>query len=233
MPFIHDSSLTFPKLKQHNSSMGRVYLVEEGSYVGDVYPSITRTLAAKEKPGLAAWRKRVGNKEAARVSAVATAQGSNVHKLSECYLGNEELPEFGPNVKEMWRYLQPWLAENITKVYAQEQDVFSHTLKVAGRMDLLAEYRGENAVVDIKTSAREKLREYVQDYFLQTTFYALSVYELTGVKFKKLILPIVNPSGLQVFESTPGKHIDELVVRIEEFYETYEAQTSPLAKSGV
>lgn len=234
MAFRHDDSLIFPKLKQRNSSVGRVYLVEEGKHLGDVYPSITRILAAKEKPGLTAWRKRVGAKEAARVSQVATAQGGNVHRLSECYLGNEELPAFGPNVQEMWQHLQPWLAENVTKVYAQEQDVFSHTLEVAGRMDLLAEYRGENAVVDIKTAAREKLLEWVQDYFLQTTFYSLAVYELTGVRFKKLVLPIVNPSGMQVFESTPGKHIDELFSRINEFYETYDpAPSSPLTQSGV
>jgi genome maintenance exonuclease 1 len=222
MSFIHDSSLTFPKLKQHNSSVGRVYLVNEGKHLGDVYPSITRILAAKEKPGLTAWRKRVGAKEAARVSAVATTRGANVHKLSECYLGNEELPEYGPASEEMWKHLQPWLEKNITKVYAQEQDVVSYTLEVAGRMDLLAQYRGVDAVVDVKTAAREKLEEWVEDYFLQTTFYSLAVYELTGKRFTKLVLPIVNPSGLQVFESSPGEHMEALFSRINEYYKTYE-----------
>src|ERR1035437_166794 len=98
MPFVHDSSLNFPSLKQHNLSVGRVYLVENGPQAGQVYPSITRILAAKPKPGLEAWKKRVGPKEAARVSARASAQGGNVHKLSECYLGNETLPQYGPNV---------------------------------------------------------------------------------------------------------------------------------------
>ena len=147
---------------------------------------------------------------------------------------NEELPEYGANVKELWQYLRPWLDKNITKVYAQEQDVYSKRLKVAGRMDLLAEVLGKCAVVDIKTSAKPKIDAWVQDYFLQCTFYSLAVYELTGVQFKSIVLPIVNPTGLQVFESSPAKHFDALVARIDEFYESYEpAVSSPLTQSGV
>jgi genome maintenance exonuclease 1 len=200
-----------------------VYLVEDGSDKGEVYPSITRILAAKPKPALEAWKKRVGKREAARVSQVATVQGGNVHKLSECYLGNEPLPDYSPNVKELWRSLYPWFDEHITAVIAQEQDVYSRKLKVGGRMDLLAEVDGDLAVVDIKTAKQEKREEWVQDYFLQETFYAVAVYEITGQLPKRLILPVVSPYGLQLFESTPMQHFAELRQRIAEFYLTYEA----------
>ena len=219
MVFNHDDSLKFPQLKQHNSSLGRVYIVESGQFKGEVYPSITRVLAAAPKPGLDAWKKRVGKVEAARVSQRATTQGGNVHHLVECYLNNQELPTFGPNVAELWGYLKPWLDANITTVYAQEQNVLSRKLKVAGRADILAMVLTRRAVVDIKTSAREKTIDWIEDYLLQTTFYSLATYESTGVPFKHIVIPIVNPNGLQVFEVSPADYYGKLAKRIDEFYE--------------
>lgn len=220
--FAHDLSLRFPKLKQHNSSLGRVYLVEDGPEKGEVFPSITRVLAAKPKPGLEAWKKRVGPKEAARVSQRATIRGANVHKLAEHFLKNETPPEHSTSVQELWQHLGPWLAENITKVYTQEQDVYSRRLKVAGRLDLLADVRGRRAVVDIKTAGSEKLQEWVEDYFLQAAFYSLAVYELTGTPIKLIVLPIVHPGGVQLFEASPADYWHELKERIDEFYEVYQ-----------
>ena len=223
MAFRHDDSLKFPTLKQHNSSIGRVYLVEDGSHKGNVYPSITRVLGSAPKPGLEAWKKRVGAKEAARISQRATIQGGNVHKLLECYLDNEPLPSMSTNVADLWNDVSPWLAEHVTCVFAQEQNVYSHKLRVAGRIDVLCEVDNAFAVLDLKTAAREKREEWVEDYFLQTTFYALGTYEVTGKLPGKLVLPVVSPYGLQIFESTPQKHFAELRRRIDEFYLTYEA----------
>jgi genome maintenance exonuclease 1 len=229
--FIHES-VEFPTLKQHNLSIGRVYRVESGKDAGAVYPSITRILAARPKPALEAWKARLGRAEAAKQTARAGAQGANVHKLAECYLGNEELPSYGPNVTELWQHLHPWLHDNITAVIAQEQDVYSNKLQVGGRMDLLAnvrvwdtirsDIRGELAVVDIKTAKQEKRLEWVRDYFLQGTFYACAVFELTGLRVKKIVLPITHPGGLQVVECKPTEYLDELRERIDEFYLTYE-----------
>lgn len=223
MPFIHDASLSFPKLKQCATAAGRVYQVEEGVDHGAVYPSITRVLGAKPKPQLEAWKRRIGKTEAAKVSQRATVRGSSLHHLFEVYLNNEDLPERSPSVEEMWRSVRPWLDTNITKVYAQESDVYSKRLEVAGRMDLLAEVRGRRAVVDLKTATREKKEEWVEDYFLQATFYSLCVYELTGTPIKLIVLPIVNPTGLQVFEASPADYYHELKQRVDEFYDVYHA----------
>ena len=205
-------------MKQHNSPVGRVYSVNGTELV---FPSITRLLGAKPKPGLEAWRRRVGPAEAARVSTRATNRGGTVHKLAECFLGNLDLPSYQPNVAELWQTLRPWLRQHVHVVYAQEQDVYSSRLKVAGRMDLLANVDFELAVVDIKTAERPKKDEYVHDYFLQGTFYACAVYELTGLKVKRIVLPVVYPGGLQLFECPAMKHFDELRSRINEYYRLY------------
>ena len=219
--FLHDDSLTFPALKQCNLKSGRCYQAEEGKYKGRILPSITRILGKKPKPQLEAWKKRLGPEAASLVSARATAQGSILHNLQECYLNNEPLPRFNPNVGELWQYLHRWLDENITCIYAEEQDVASFMLGAAGRLDLLAGVKDDIAVIDTKSSTRLRQEKWNADYYLQGTFYALAVFETTGRVVKKVIFPIISPQGLQVFETTPAQHYDELQSRINDFYTTY------------
>jgi len=221
MPFVHDDSLIFPRLTQVNLPSGRVYRVEDGTYAGQVLPSITRILGAKPKPQLEAWKERVGAEEAAKVSARATSTGSSLHKIAECYLANDQLPRYSPFIAELWFRLRPWINQNITCVYEQECDVCSFKLGAAGRLDLLAGYQGEPAIVDFKQSKDVKKEEYVQDYKIQGTFYACAVYEITGILVKKIVIPVVSPDALQVFITTPSAHFTELRERIMEFYLNY------------
>ena len=149
--FHHHTPLGLPKLKQHNSTTGRVY-----SVVGTelVYPSITRVLGAKPKPELIAWQKRVGKKVAAQVSKTASGRGLKLHTLAEEYLGNLPIDDVEPHVMELWRHLHPWLDANITGVYEQEVDLYSDKLLVAGRTDLIAEVDGVLSIVDFKLRTR-------------------------------------------------------------------------------
>lgn len=216
--FHHHAPLGLPRLEQRNLDSGRVYHV-----VGTdlVYPSITRVLAAKPKPHLAAWRKRVGESEANRVSSAASGRGTKLHSLAESYLGNESLPTIEPHVMELWRYLRPWLDAHITAVYAQEVDLYSDKLMVAGRTDLVADVDGVPSIVDFKQSNRVKKTEWVEDsYALQGTFYACALYECTGMKCKQIVFPIANPDGLQIFTFHPRDHFARLQQTINEFYAT-------------
>lgn len=220
-PFRHDDSLIFPKLTQVNLPSGRVYRVETGENIGDVLPSITRILGHKPKPQLEAWKERIGAEEAGKISARATITGSNLHKLCECYLGNDEMPRYSPFIAELWFRLRPWIDKNITCVYEQECDVCSFKLGGAGRLDLLAGYNGEPAIIDFKQSKDVKKEEYVEDYKIQGTFYACAVYEITGLLVKNIVIPIVSPDALQVFITQPALHFQALRERILDFYIDY------------
>ena len=81
-----------PKIKQRNSGEGRVYEID-----GMVsYPSITTVLSkTSDKSSLVAWRKRVGEEQASKVTRAATTRGTSMHKLCENYLLNEELDDLG------------------------------------------------------------------------------------------------------------------------------------------
>lgn len=224
--FRWDHSVTFPKMKQYNLESGRVYAVAEGEHKDTVYPSITRVLKAKPKPHLDQWKKKVGEEEAERVVQRAIARGNPLHEAVENYLRNEPLPKLTPIVKELWfSRLKPWIDENITCVYALEQDVYSDMFSVAGRLDCLAEIRGEEiAVVDFKNARRPKKLEWVEDYFIQGTFYALAVYERTGIPVKRICVPVSSPDEFQPFETVPMKHFKELYTTVKDFYVTYEKQ---------
>jgi hypothetical protein len=223
--FLQDTSrYTFPPVRQVNQKNGRVYHVP---HLNAVLPSITRVLGAKPKPGLIAWRQRVGREEAARVSAAATRKGTALHGISEAFLRNDDsLPDIDLLTQEMWQYLYPWLIEHVSCVYAQEQAVFSMRLGASGSFDLLADVDHVLSIVDFKTSNRPKTLDWIEDYFIQGTFYACAVYELTGAAPKQLVFPIVNPTGLQVFVSSPAAHFAALRERIEYFYDTLD---TPLA----
>lgn len=217
--FSHDA-FAFPKLTQKNLPGGRVYEVES---TGECYPSITRVLGSKPKPQLTAWKKRVGVLEAQHISQTATTRGTALHTLSEYYLDNRNLSDLlesaDTTVQQYWRDLHPWIDANVATVHAQEQDVYSDRLGVAGRLDLLATTDdGALAIIDFKNSRRPKKIQHVQDYFIQGTFYACAVFELTGKKVPKILVPIVSPEGLQVFETTPSQHFAALRERIAFFY---------------
>lgn len=219
--FVHDS-IVFPRLIQRNLPTGRIYEVTDGRYRGEKFPSITRILGARPKPFLEQWKKKVGYAEAQRIVRASQNKGASLHSLAEEYLGNNELPEHQPNVRELWTYLRPWIDEHVKIVHGQECDVFSVKLRAAGRFDLLAVIDDDDlAIIDFKNSRKPKRREWVADYFLQGTFYACSVAELTGRFAKRIVLPVVSPEGLQVFEDNPKNHLTALVERIKDYQENY------------
>jgi len=231
--FIHDSSIPLPELIQRNLQTGRVYQVASGPHKGNVYPSITRVLKSKEDDGIIKWKKRVGEAEAAKISARATLQGTALHLLCERHLANLDLPPIYPHVQVLWNHIRPWLTLNITKVYGQETDIFSDKLGVAGRFDLLADVSAHGlCVVDFKTSTKEKKLEYLTNYFMQGTFYGMALYELTGEKIKRIVLPIIHPEGLQMAEAKPMDYYDPLMKRIEHFYKTFDPDADAVAAAS-
>ena len=100
-----------------------------------------------------------------------------------------------------------------------ERTLYSEYLGLAGRVDCIAEYEGELAVIDFKTSEKIKPEKWLENYFVQEMFYASAYYELTGISVKKLITIMVTPGGeVKVFDKrNKGDYIKLLVRYIKEF----------------
>jgi genome maintenance exonuclease 1 len=126
--------------------------------------------------------------------------------------------DFKPLTKFMFHHAKPYL-DKINNVHAIERTLYSEYLGLAGRVDCIAEYEGELAVIDFKTSEKIKPEKWLENYFVQEMFYASAYYELTGISVKKLITIMVTPGGeVKVFDKrNKGDYIKLLVRYIKEF----------------
>ena len=177
----------------------RVYVNASG--VG--YPSATTVLSILNKDSINKWRERVGEEEADRISKQATTRGSKIHLMTESYLKNEEIDFDTVKAslldKEMFNKFKTIL-DPIDNIHCQELALYSDFLRMAGRVDCIAEYNGVRAVIDFKTSNRPKKKEYISSYFMQTAAYAIMYEERTGIPVPYLVILIaVDGDEPQVF----------------------------------
>lgn len=159
---------------------------------GDKVPSVTTILSKTgDNSGIIAWRKRVGNEEANRVSKESTGLGTLVHKHVENYLLGEERPGGKNLVHEMAKKMADKIINegltSVTEVWGMEVQLYFPGL-YAGTTDLVGTYKGVPAIMDHKTSKALKKLEWMEDYFIQTCAYALAHNELYGTNIKKGVL---------------------------------------------
>ena len=145
-------------------SSGRHYQTPEGASL----PSITTVLSILSRDSIAAWRKRVGNEEANRISHRASSRGTRVHEIIEKYINNEENFRDGytPDIISSFADLKPILDTRIGRVYAQEAPLYSTHLGVAGRVDCVAEFDGRVSIIVFNTSMKPKRLDWFKNYFM-------------------------------------------------------------------
>lgn len=199
----------------HEFPLEEVYVEGKRHYKVDelLLPSVTTVLSSLSKEGLEAWIKKVGEEEANRIKRIAAARGTKVHEIFENYLKNDPMYLKGhmPANVASFKQLKPWLDDNVTSILGNEIALHSKKLKSAGRCDLIAEVNGEPAILDFKTSQKEKRLEWIKSYCLQVTTYAIMVYELYGIYCKKAyILITVDDGPPQIFEILTKDYFEEV-----------------------
>jgi ATP-dependent exoDNAse (exonuclease V) beta subunit len=216
MSFIHHNFLGDLELEKKEQNGIRLYHLPDGQWV----PSITSVTSFYNRQIFVKWRQRVGLEEANRITKRATARGTDFHQVCQDYLENKELDwnNYQPLTKIMFHHAKPYL-NKINNIHAIERTLYSEYYGLAGRVDCIAEYEGELAVIDFKTSDKIKPEEWIENYFVQEMFYAAAYYELTEKPIKKLITLMVTPGGeVKVFDKrNKGDYIKLLVRYIKEF----------------
>jgi len=180
---------------------------------GNVYPSVTTITSLHGKEGILAWRKRVGEEEANKISNKAATRGTRVHKLCEDYLNNELSFEGAmPNSIALFKQMQPFLDKYIGKVYGIECPLYSHHLRVAGKSDCIAQFDGKNAVVDFKTANKPKQEHWIQNYFMQCAAYAVAFEERTKISIPRIAIVVaVEGDSPQLFIKKRDDYIDMFI----------------------
>ena len=117
------------------------------------------------------------------------------------------------------------ILDRIDNIHAIERTLFSEYLGIAGRVDCIAEFDGELAVIDFKTSEYIKPEEWLENYFVQETFYACAYYEMTGIPVKKLITIMQCPNGENhVFDK---RNKDEYIKLLVKYIKKFVTNRSP------
>ena len=180
--------------------------------------SITSVTSFYSREKFAKWRKKVGEKKANEITRKATTRGTDMHTMTEHYLLNEDLPEVQPMGDYLFKIAKPTL-NKIDNIHSLEGSLYSKQLGVAGTVDCIAEYNGELAVIDFKTSKAPKPRDWIDGYFVQAAAYACMYYELTGVSVKKLVIIMACEDGECVVyeEYDKMKYMRLLISYIENF----------------
>ena len=196
------------------------HYVQEGSAPIKAVPSVTTILSHGKKDFLDAWKARVGEEEANRISYQASTRGTAVHEAIEAHCGNLPLPEMMPNVYAMFKNLETMANEHIDNIHMIEGQMLSRHLRVAGTVDMIAEWDGVLSVIDWKTSSKPKREAWVHDYFKQESAYAVMYEENGGPPVSQLVTAITVADGShQIFVQKRDDWIGDFI----EARDTFEA----------
>lgn len=164
----------------------RHYVTPEGKY-----PSVTTILSKMlDKSGLDEWRARVGEEQANFTSRLASTRGTNIHNMCESYVRGEDVDVSMPFNAILFNQVKRVLDEHVDDIVGCELTLKSDELKVAGSCDLIALYDGKMSIIDYKTSARKKMKQWIESYFLQTALYSYMLWEMTGIMATQLVVII-------------------------------------------
>jgi len=148
----------------------------------------------------------------------STTRGTSFHKSAQDYLENKPVVHDNEEIEFMFDAAKPYL-DKINNIHAIERCLYSDVLGIAGRVDCIAEYEGELAIIDFKTSKKIKPEAWIQQYFVQEVAYACMYYEMTQSVVKKLITIMVTPDGeVKVFDKRDKK---EYIILLKKYIKTF------------
>jgi len=190
---------------------------------GQKYPSVTTVLSkTKDQTFLHAWRQRIGEDAAAKITAQAGRRGTATHLLCEKFVLNEpiDLKQEMPLSVHLFKQLEGVLTENVNNVRVSEGSLFSHKLKVAGSVDLIANWRNHAAIIDFKTSRKNKRKDWIEDYFMQCAMYSYMFWEMTGLHHPTLVVAIAveEENEPQIFVEHVNDWIDKAQDRCKKYH---------------
>ena len=220
-----NNSYRYPKTQREKIEGKRHYVFDK-----EKLPSVTTILSATEsdekRESLAAWRSRVGEDNATRIVDESAARGTAMHKILEKYvLGEGYLDEtsVGKQAHNMaLQVIQSGLS-NVTEFYGTECTLYYPGL-YAGQTDLVGIHKGQDAIIDFKQTNKPKRREWIDDYFMQLSAYAMAHNILFNTQITKGVVMMCSKDNyyqefvIEGLEFQKYKH--NFLRRVDEYYKT-------------
>lgn len=196
---------TYKTLTRDESTGKRLYACPDGFKVPSVTTVLDKTKPAEAREALANWKKAVGEQRAQQITTEAASRGTRMHKYLEDYIKGEALKESVSNpYAQQSLVMAKKVVEagfvHVNEVWGSEVPLYFPEL-YAGTTDCVGLHNGEEAILDFKQSNKPKKLEWIEDYFLQLTAYALAHNEIHGTNIRKgVIMMCVRPP-----EIAPGQ----------------------------
>lgn len=188
----------YTKLARDESTGKRLYATPEGHKVPSVTTILDKTKPAESRIALANWRKAVGEKKAQEITTEAANRGTRMHKYLEDYVTQGYLSDPGTNpFSQQSHKMADCIIKQgfgpVTEVWGNEVPLYFPEL-YAGTTDCVGVHNGDESILDYKQTNKPKKLEYIEDYFIQLTAYALAHNEVHGTNIRKgVILMCVKP----------------------------------------
>jgi hypothetical protein len=185
---------------------GRYYVIDED--LGVKLPSVTTILSeTTDKTALEAWKARIGEAEAEKISKFSANRGTFMHSLHEHYLDSrfikkdsnplqiafqnamkecssltKEEMEVGKNLFLNFHNNSDFY-ESVKEIAFQEESVWSYIGGgYAGRLDLMIKNKSDEFVlIDFKTSKKPKKEDWIEGYKKQVSAYSVATNEVKGI----------------------------------------------------
>jgi genome maintenance exonuclease 1 len=199
---------TYSKLTRDESSGKRLYATPDGHKVPSVTTILDKTKPAESRIALANWRKAVGEAKAQQITTEAANRGTRMHTYLENYIKGDTLKDSvsNPYAQQSLVMAKNVIAEgmiNVDEVWGSEVPLYFPEL-YAGTTDCVGIHKGDQNILDFKQTNKPKKLEYIDDYFIQLTAYAMAHNEVHGTNIRKgVILMCVKPE-----EISPGVWAD-------------------------
>ena len=193
-------------------------------------PSVTtilkKTQPKEKQDSLKKWRERVGEAEAEKIRDNAAAVGTALHKCLEKYILEEgNLKYFddtpvGRQAREMANIIIVRSFFNIDEVWGCEVHLAGENY--AGTTDAVGIFDGEPAIIDFKQTNKPKKEEWIEDYYLQLSAYAMAHNYMFSTNISQGYILMCSRDGyFQQFHLTPEMfptYCDKWKKRLEIYY---------------
>jgi genome maintenance exonuclease 1 len=216
----------YKALSRDDSTGRRLYQTPDGFAVPSVTTILDKTKPAEAREALARWKKAVGEQKAQEITTEAAGRGTRMHKFLEDHIKGIQLKESvtNPYAQQSLDMARKVIAEGfpkINEVWGSEVPLYFPEL-YAGTTDCCGVHEGDEAILDFKQTNKPKKLEWIGDYFLQLTAYALAHNEVHGTNIRKgVILMCSKDYEYQEFILEPKDFdywTEEWCKRVEQYY---------------
>ena len=182
----------YKTLSRDESTGKRLYATPDGHKVPSVTTILDKTKPEESRIALANWRKAVGEQKAQQITTEAANRDTRMHKFLEDYVKGEPMNEnitnpFAQQSQKMAKIVIEKGMCNVDEVWGSEVPLYFPEL-YAGTTDCVGVHQGDESILDFKQTNKPKKREYIDDYFLQLTAYALAHNEVHGTNIRKGVI---------------------------------------------